>query len=87
MLEQVMNTDLLREKSWRDVTEIWLAYHRTRDETLSAVIPLKQFNTFHLQSLNYPMVFTLNRCITNIFFLFGILNEILLVYITTPTQQ
>lgn len=68
MLEQVMNMDLLREKSWRDVTEIWLAYHRTRDETLSAVIPLDQFNKFRLQSINYPMVPTLNRCITNCYF-------------------
>lgn len=51
-----MNMDLLRDKSWRDVTEIWLAYHRTRKETLSAVIPLNQFNSFYNQSIKYPMV-------------------------------
>lgn len=56
MLDQVLNMDLLCDKSWRDVTEIWLAYHRTRDETLSAVIPLPQFETFYNQSLKYPMV-------------------------------
>lgn len=55
-LEQVMNMDLLRDKSWRDVSELWLAYHRTRDETLSAIIPLGQFQTFHEQSIKYPMV-------------------------------
>jgi len=48
--------DLLHEKSWRDVTEIWLAYHRTRDETLSAVIPLNQFDKFYNLSIKYPMV-------------------------------
>lgn len=56
MLNQVLNMDLLHEKSWRDVTEIWLAYHRTRDETLSAVIPLNQFDKFYNQSIKYPMV-------------------------------
>lgn len=55
-LEQVMNIELLRDKSWRDVSEIWLAYHRTRDETLSAVIPLNQFEKFYNQSIKYPMV-------------------------------
>lgn len=55
-LEQVMNMDLLRDKSWRDVTEIWLAYHRTRDETLSAVIPFDQFNKLYNHSIKYPMV-------------------------------
>jgi hypothetical protein len=50
--------ELLRDKSWRDVTEIWLAYHRKRDETLSAVIPLDQFNLFYNQSTKYPMVDT-----------------------------
>lgn len=55
-LEQVMNMDLLRDKSWRDVSELWLAYHRTRDETLSAIIPLGQFQMFHEQSIKYPMV-------------------------------
>jgi len=55
-LEQVMNIELLRDKSWRDVSEIWLAYHRTRDETLSAVIPLHQFDKFYNQSIKYPMV-------------------------------
>ncbi|NP_001280347.1 ATP synthase mitochondrial F1 complex assembly factor 1 [Acyrthosiphon pisum] len=54
-LEQVMNIELLRDKSWRDVSEIWLAYHRTRDETLSAVIPLNQFEEFYNQSIKYPM--------------------------------
>lgn len=54
-LEQVMNIELLRDKSWRDVSEIWLAYHRTRDETLSAVIPLNQFEQFYNQSIKYPM--------------------------------
>ncbi|CAH1733165.1 unnamed protein product [Aphis gossypii] len=54
-LEQVMNIELLRDKSWRDVSEIWLAYHRTRDETLSAVIPLNQFEKFYNQSIKYPM--------------------------------
>ncbi|XP_025407828.1 ATP synthase mitochondrial F1 complex assembly factor 1 [Sipha flava] len=54
-LDQVMNMELLRDKSWRDVTEIWLAYHRKRDETLSAVIPLDQFNLFYNQSTKYPM--------------------------------
>lgn len=54
-----MNMDLLRDKSWRDVTEIWLAYHRTRDETLSAVIPLDQFNKFYDRSVKYPMVLTI----------------------------
>lgn len=51
-----MNMDLLRDKSWRDVTEIWLAYHRTRDETLSAVIPFDQFNKLYNHSIKYPMV-------------------------------
>lgn len=51
-----MNIELLRDKSWRDVSEIWLAYHRTRDETLSAVIPLNQFEKFYNQSIKYPMV-------------------------------
>lgn len=55
-LEQVMNIELLRDKSWRDVSEIWLAYHRIRDETLSAVIPLNQFEKFYNQSIKYPMV-------------------------------
>lgn len=55
-LEQVMNIELLRDKSWRDVSEIWLAYHRTRDNTLSAVIPLNQFEKFYNQSIKYPMV-------------------------------
>ncbi|KAL5238242.1 hypothetical protein ACI65C_005652 [Semiaphis heraclei] len=54
-LEQVMNIELLRDKSWRDVSEIWLAYHRTRDNTLSAVIPLNQFEKFYNQSIKYPM--------------------------------
>jgi len=54
-LEQVMNIELLCDKSWRDVSEIWLAYHRTRDETLSAVIPLNQFEKFYNQSIKYPM--------------------------------
>lgn len=51
--------DLLLNKPWRDITEIWLAYHKKRDETLSAVIPLKHFNTFYDQSIKYPMVFKL----------------------------
>lgn len=51
-----MNMDLLRDKSWRDVIEIWLAYHRTRDETLSAVIPFDQFNKLYNHSIKYPMV-------------------------------
>lgn len=51
-----MNMDLLRDKSWRDITEIWLAYHKSRAETLSAVIPLNQFNKFYNQSIEYPMV-------------------------------
>lgn len=57
MLDQVLNIDLLHGKSWRDVTEIWLAYHRNREETLSAVIPLNQFDQFYNQSIKYPMVF------------------------------
>jgi len=48
--------ELLLDKSWRDVTEIWLAYHRNRDETLSAVIPLNQFDKFYNRSIKYPMV-------------------------------
>jgi len=63
-LEQVMNIELLRDKSWRDVTEIWLAYHRTRDETLSAVIPLNQFEKFYKQSIKYPMVL---KCFHNLY--------------------
>ncbi|VVC45723.1 ATP11 [Cinara cedri] len=54
-LDQIMNIDLLLNKSWRDISEIWLAYHKNRDETLSAVIPLTHFNTFYNQSIKYPM--------------------------------
>jgi len=64
-LEQVMNIELLRDKSWRDVSEIWLAYHRTRDETLSAVIPLNHFQKFYSQSIKYPMVL---KCFHNLYF-------------------
>lgn len=51
-----MNMDLLRDQSWRDISEIWLAYHKTRDETLSAVIPISQFDQFYQKSIKYPMV-------------------------------
>jgi len=57
MLDQVMNMNLLYDKSWRDVSEIWLTYHKKRDETLSAVVPLKQFKEYYNQSIKYPMVF------------------------------
>lgn len=51
-----MNLDLLRDQSWHDISEIWLAYHKTRDYTLSAAIPQAQFNKFYHQSIKYPMV-------------------------------
>lgn len=79
-----MNMDLLLDKSWRDVSEIWLAYHRKRDETLSAVIPLNQFNKFYNQSIKYPMVqFVLIKLIS---LLSSSIKCMFLVYITTSSQ-
>lgn len=77
-----MNMDLLRDKSWRDVSEIWLAYHKKRNETLSAVIPLEQFKEYYSQSVKYPMVFSNNSIILILRLTF---KHLFLVYIAFTT--
>lgn len=56
-----MNLNLLRDQSWQDISEIWLAYHKARDYTLSAVIPQARFDKFYHQSIKYPMVLLFNN--------------------------
>ncbi|XP_050537953.1 ATP synthase mitochondrial F1 complex assembly factor 1 [Daktulosphaira vitifoliae] len=57
MLIDVMNIELLQQKSITQISEIWIQYHKEKKDTpvLSAVIPYKNYKAFYVKSLEYPM--------------------------------